>query len=287
MFYPAEAVACRALAESYVKVDPESNAGAEQQNWIGGVVPHAGWICSGSIAGQTIAALSACRHWVDVVVVFGAVHSAVPLDIAALDSHSAWAVPGGESPLPEELERRLIESSANLFAVDERFHRREHAVEVEVPLIRAAWPDAAVLPVEVPPLASAAEMGIATVRQLEQAGLTAVFLASSDLTHYGSAYRFTPAGVGLAGLDWAKENDRRMLDRIRRLAVDDVVRESLEHQNACGGGAIAAMLAACRERGATHGQVLRHANSFETLAGLAANAPEPDNAVGYAAVVVG
>jgi AmmeMemoRadiSam system protein B len=56
--------------------------------------------------------------------------------------------------------------------------------------------------------------------------------------------------------------------------------------NACGGGAIAAMLAACREHGAKSGDVLRHANSYETLAGVA---PQygPENAVGYASVVIG
>jgi AmmeMemoRadiSam system protein B len=55
--------------------------------------------------------------------------------------------------------------------------------------------------------------------------------------------------------------------------------------SACGGGAIAAMLAACRELGATRATVLRHASSFETLAGVAPQ--RPVDAVGYAAVVVG
>jgi AmmeMemoRadiSam system protein B len=58
-----------------------------------------------------------------------------------------------------------------------------------------------------------------------------------------------------------------------------------EHANACGGGAIAAMMSACRELGATGATVLRHANSYETLAAVAPQSP--DNAVGYAAVVVG
>ena len=50
-------------------------------------------------------------------------------------------------------------------------------------------------------------------------------------------------------------------------------------------GAIAAMLSACRELGATGATVLRHANSFETLA--AVHPQRPVDAVGYAAVVVG
>ena len=58
-----------------------------------------------------------------------------------------------------------------------------------------------------------------------------------------------------------------------------------EHANACGAGAIAAMLAACRDLGATSATVLRHANSYETLAGVAPQ--QPADAVGYASVVVG
>ena len=48
---------------------------------------------------------------------------------------------------------------------------------------------------------------------------------------------------------------------------------------------IAATMAACMEHGAAKSVVLRHANSFQTLAGVAPQ--RPDNAVGYAAVVMG
>ena len=60
--------------------------------------------------------------------------------------------------------------------------------------------------------------------------------------------------------------------------------EVRERANACGGGAIAAMLAACKEAGAASARVLRHTNSYETLAQVA---PQPPvDAVGYAAVIV-
>jgi AmmeMemoRadiSam system protein B len=286
-FYPADAGACLAQARAFVEQANLGPVAMEKKTWIGGVVPHAGWICSGAIAGQTIAALavaSAARP-VDLVVVFGAVHTPEPLDVAALDDHTRWDVPGGGVDVPAELERRLAESSANLFYVDELFHRREHAVEVELPLIRVAWPHAAVLPVEVPVVDMAERIGMATARAVQRANMTAVYLASSDLTHYGPAYRFVPAGVGLGALDWARGNDRRLLDLVVGLQVDRIVPEVRSRMNACGGGAIAAMLAACRAHGATAGKVLRHANSYETLAGVANQGPE--NAVGYASVVVG
>jgi MEMO1 family protein len=112
-----------------------------------------------------------------------------------------------------------------------------------------------------------------------------VFLASSDLTHYGPWYRFAPAGVGQAGLNWAKENDRLLIDRILRMQEQSIVPEVRARHSACGAGAIAATLAACKELGASRATLLRHTNSFETLAQVAPQSP--DNAVGYASIVVG
>jgi MEMO1 family protein len=81
------------------------------------------------------------------------------------------------------------------------------------------------------------------------------------------------------------ENDRRMLDVICGLSPERVVPEATQNLNACGAGAIAAMLAACQAGGANRAYVLKHTNSFETLAPVAPQSP--NNAVGYAAVMVG
>ena len=220
----------------------------------------------------------------DLIVIFGAVHTPLDLEAAALDTHLQWVVPNGQYEVAEPVRRNLAEQS-ELFVIDDRFHDREHAVEVELPLVREVWSAAAILPVEVPLDTRAPEIGRRVAQQLAAAKLRAVYLASSDLTHYGPAYRFAPAGVGKAGFDWARDNDRRLLDRVVRLEPDAVLREVAEHHNACGGGAIAAMLAACREHGASEARVLSHANSCETLAKVTAQ--REDNAVGYASVVVG
>jgi len=285
-FYPADAGACRALAERFVK-DARAVEVASEKKWLGGIVPHAGWTYSGAVAGETIAAIARMQTGptVDIVVVFGAIHTRGHIEVAAFDSHRSWDVPGGMSEIDQELERRLLESSAGLFRVDERFHTHEHAVEVEVPLIQVAWPGATILPVEVPVIESAEQIGIATAKQLHAAGLSAVFLASSDLTHYGPAYEFMPSGVGPVGLAWAKDNDRRLLHCVTDLAVDRIVPEVRDRLNACGGGAIAAMMAACREMGATGGRVLRHVNSSEVVTDVSRR--DMANAVGYAAVVIG
>src|SRR3954451_7758824 len=105
-FYPAESDRCRAMAESFLKADVGA---AEEKRWIGAIVPHAGWICSGAIAGEAIGTLkqSLGNDSPDVVVVFGAVHTPLPLDCAALASHEQWTVPGGSFDVPRELSGKL------------------------------------------------------------------------------------------------------------------------------------------------------------------------------------
>ena len=278
-FYPADPQQCRAAAEALVKVpqDPEHMSGG-----VGGIIPHAGWICSGAIAGEVLGTL-AHGPAPDVVVVFGAVHTPIDFPIAALDSHRQWVTPGGSSQVARDLAETL-ERSSELFVTDDRLHVREHAVEVELPLIRTVWPQAQILPVEVPVLNDAPEIGRRTARLILEKGLRPVFLASSDLTHYGPSYRFAPAGIGPQGLEWAKQNDRRLLRLVERFDIDQIVPEVRRQLNACGAGAIASVLAACKEAGARSATVLRHANSYETLAQVAPQ--QPVDAVGYAAVVV-
>ncbi len=289
LFYPGQADRCRAVAEELL-----STARSEMMKKVGGwrseakalgaIVPHAGWVCSGAIAAEAIIALSQQRPTVDLVVVFGAIHTSAPIELGVLDSHGIWAIPGAQLAVRNALRDELA-GDERRFVVDDRFHLREHAVEVELPLIREAWPKAQILPIETPPNQQAVRMGEQVARKISEVGLSAVYLASSDLTHYGLDYGFTPAGVGETGLKWALENDRRLLDVIAKMEADRVVPEAAAHSNACGAGAIAAMLGACGESGARRAFVLRHQNSYQILAQVMPQ--EPTNAVGYAAVWVG
>lgn len=280
-FYPADPAQCRQAAKTYLQ---RAAVPVEvKRPCIGGLVPHAGWVCSAAIAAQTLAAMVA-QSGVDTVVVFGAVHTPLPLQGAALDTHSAWGVPTGSSLVKEELNAKLLEWPQH-FRSDPRFHEHEHAVEVELPLIQDAFPGVSILPVEVAPDDSASAIGRETAQAMQKLNLKPIFLASSDLTHYGPDYGFTPAGVGPAALDWAMDNDCRLLDLTLHLSDEQIVPEVRGRFNACGAGAIAAMLAAAKEFGASQAQLISHANSFQTLRNVAPQ--PPTNAVGYASLVVG
>lgn len=278
-FYPADPVACRAMVQGFLSAVPVVQRAAKA---FGAIVPHAGWICSGAVAGRAIAALAAAADEPpDVVVVFAAIHSPWEARRAVLCSATAWRTPLGDVGVRDDLQRDLL-SAAEHFEIDDRFHAREHAVEVELPLVQVAWPRASVLPVEVPPDRQAPRVGELTAAAVNRLGLRAVYLASSDLTHYGPMYDFTPAGVGLEALEWAKRNDAALLERVAAMVADEIVPKAIADRSACGPGAIAAMLTACSAQGATGGQVLQHTNSFEAL--MHVHPQPPTDAVGYAAV---
>lgn len=268
--------------------EPVDNEVAESRNgldagtmqWIGGIVPHAGWVCSGAVAAEVIGKL--CRQMgIDTVVVFGAAHRFMS-NKAALYAQGAWSTPLGEMLIDEQLAAAVLDASQDVEENPEA-HRPEHSIEVQVPFIQHMCPSARLLPLLVPHLAPASAIGLAVAQQARLLNRQVVFLGSTDLTHYGPRYGFAPKGTGLAGLEWAKtDNDRRLIELVCRMQTDGIVPEAKKRQNACGPGAVAATIAACQRLGATRGILLRHTTSAEVL--LDSYGPM-DGAVGYAGIV--
>jgi len=280
-FYPLDREDCLAAVDACLAAGVGLEVGGKPAggSLVGGLVPHAGWMCSGQVAGRVFGLLAERRR-PTVVVLFGAVHR-VAGERAALFSRGRWETPIGAVRVDERLGERLM-GHTNLIADDALAHECEHSIEVQMPFVRRCWPEARVLPLMVPPSARAVEVGDSVGRTLESYGYDAVLVGTSDLTHYGPGYGFLPMGEGAEGLRWAKEeNDRRMLDLVCRMEAEAVVEEARSRRNACGGGAIAALLAACRVLGARRGEVLEHTTSAEVLGG-----GQEGDAVGYGGVVL-
>lgn len=289
-FYPADPFACRQAVESLFRdAAPTPRIGRPV---AGGVVPHAGWIYSGPTAARTVDALAVAPP--DTIVVFGAVH--VPdLNIASLYPAGHWQTPLGPVPIDEELATRV--GRLRGVTIDPAIHAHEHSIEVELPLIRFRLPAARIVPLMLRPSGHAAEIGRRCAAEALALGRRVAFLASTDLTHYGPAFGFAPQGYGPAGVRWAKEvNDRRMLALVASADAAAVVPEAALHRNACGAGALAALLGAVRELGTLEYHELEHTSSAEREARRAAGAgsdsgapgavrDDAANSVGYAAAV--
>ncbi len=276
-FYEADAHRCAAAAMACCR----AYEGELPERLVGGIVPHAGWICSGAIAGKVWATLAA-RSKPTTIVLAGSVHT-VNLNRPALDEAQAWQTPLGRVEVDTTL--RAAIGRLDDFEFEHTAHAHEHALEVQLPMIQQTFGEGVrIVPCMIPPVNAAPQWGEALGELLRDWSERVLVVASSDLTHYGPNYAFAPQGPGERGRTWAHQvNDPRLLDLVDAMAADRIVEETTEHHNACGGGAIAAVLAAAKAMGATRSCLLEHTNSTAVLEPLGYG--DPDNSVGYAGVV--
>jgi hypothetical protein len=274
-FYPSEASRCdEELTQVLRGGSCEYRSG---KRLLGGVVPHAGWMCSGAVAAKVFNALAAARS-PEVLVLFGGVHRYRGRE-AALFASGCWETPLGRVEADARLAERIL-GHTNLIVDDPYAHEDEHSLEVQMPLIQRLFPKAKVVPLMVPIAKTATEVGVAVGRTLQSYKYDAVVVGTTDLTHYGPSYGFVPYGVGPDGKRWAKEeNDRHFIELVCDLRDDLLVSEASKRHNACNSGAAAATIAAARVLGASRGVLLEHTTSSEVLGG------EHHDSVGYAAIV--
>lgn len=279
-FYPASAARCGADLDALLHEVASMNGDAADP-LLGGLVPHAGWACSGRTAARVFHALSLRRH-PKVMVMFGGVHRFRGKE-AAMFGSGRWQTPLGDIDVDARLAERVL-GHTNLIVDDPYAHEDEHSLEVQMPFVKRLFPAMKILPIMVPINARAAEVGDAVARTLIAYDYDATIVGTTDLTHYGPHYGFTPQGVGGKANAWAKEvNDRRFIERVCKMEAGEVVVEATKHRNACNAGATAATIAAVTALGATQGVLLEHTTSAEVLGGK--SGAEMADSVGYAGIV--
>lgn len=279
-FYPGQHDSCIDEINQYLEQRtisqplPETLAAA--------IVPHAGWMFSGSLAAMVFSAIKQQHEKVNTFVIFGAAHSYFGQSPAVYDK-GRWATPMGEAVIDEELADAVLETSTAVSNLDA--HSSEHSIEVQIPFIQYLFAGAKILPIVVPPNKQAVAIGEAVgsiISTNEQKKI--VCIGSTDLTHYGPRYGFTPMGTGPDAFDWASEvNDKKFIDLALKLHPDEILTSAAENCNACGGGAAAATAAAAKKLGKTKGLLLAHTNSNEIM--LSRMGTSSTDSVGYAAIV--
>jgi AmmeMemoRadiSam system protein B len=229
------------------------------------VAPHAGYMYSGRIAGETYARAIVPER----VVVLCPNHTGAGLrrSVSAAD---AWRLPGGDVPIDVELRDALVRDAK--LRLDDAAHAREHAAEVHLPFLRAKNRNVAVVPICLGPLSreDCVDLGEALARVIGSASSGAskiLVVASTDMSHYVSAVA-------------AKELDTLAIDRI--CAVDpeglyDVVTD--RDISMCGYVPTTVALAASRALAKVSCELVRYGNSGETSG-------DTDRVVGYAGCVV-
>ncbi len=214
------------------------------------IVPHAGYVYSGSVAAEAYDRLRPARGIVRRVVLLGPCHR-VPVRGLALPEASAFATPLGQVPI----DREAIESLAGLpqVVVSRAVHAEEHALEVQLPFLQRVLGEFSLVPLAV---GAATPEQVAEVIDRLWGGAETLIVISSDLSHYH------PYAEACA------------IDRGTAEAILDYSTE-IDHEQACGATPIAGMLLAAK-RHRLKVELLDLRNSGDTAGGRG-------RVVGYAA----
>jgi AmmeMemoRadiSam system protein B len=280
-FYPGSENDCRAELQDYISNRPIE--GKLPEKIVAGIVPHAGWVFSGDLAGMVFNAVLKVNQTIDTFIVFGATHSHIGATAAIYDKGS-WLTPMGEIIIDEELASEILTKTKNAKS-NPTAHNYEHSIEVQVPFIQYLFPNAKIVPIMTSPAEYALELGTEIGECIKKYnGKKIVCIGSTDLTHYGPRYGFAPKGVGAKGIDWAKNiNDQNFIDLAIKMNAKQLLIESLENQNACGPGATAAVINAAKTLGKTKGVLLAHTHSNEVM--KRKYHQTSDESVGYTAII--
>ena len=278
-FYPGQHDSCVDEIRQYLEQSTLSERLPE--TIVAGIVPHAGWTFSGQLAAMVFSAIKQQHEKVHTFVIFGAAHAYFGRTPALYEAGS-WTTPLGEATVDEELAQALLSSAAAVS--NTQAHASEHSIEVQLPFIQYLFAGAKILPITVPPSDSAVVLGTSLGELISRAEKKIVCIGSTDLTHYGPRYGFTPMGTGPESLQWAGAvNDKQFIDLTLKLEPQTMLTNAAENCNACGAGAAAAAVAAAKKLGKTEGLLLAHTNSNEVM--LRRMGTSSADSVGYAAIV--
>jgi AmmeMemoRadiSam system protein B len=142
----------------------------------------------------------------------------------------------------------------------------DNTVEVQMPFIRYLFPESMVLGFRASPSKAAARFGEAIWEATDAMHRRAVVLGSTDLTHYGNSYGFSPHGYGEKAVRWVKEvNDRRFIDAVVGMQAERAIELALQEKSACSAGAAVTALCFAKSSGTETGRLLTYATSWDIM----------------------
>lgn len=239
---------------------------------LGVVLPHAGWMYSGTLAARTLAMVDVPSR----VMVFCPNHTGRG-ERVAVSMAPSWRTPCGDVPVDRGLGAVLLDELAadpvRGAAADESAHAREHAIEVLVPLLMARQPKLHIVPVVLASLTpgECRKVAAAMIRAWSRLGLVpgtdVMVVASSDMNHFEDEVE-------------TRRRDKLALEALATGDADRLLDTVDGHDiSMCGARPVATLLACAEQLGAMRPQLVGYTTS-------AAVTGDTDRVVGYAGAVI-
>ncbi|MFZ0036344.1 MAG: AmmeMemoRadiSam system protein B [Candidatus Acidiferrales bacterium] len=256
-FYPGDPDELRSA------IDKFASTPSEKRKAIACIVPHAGYVYSGTVAGQVYGSLEIPRK----LLLIGPRHFPRGEALAIL-SEGAWNTPLGNAKIDEALAADLKREFPPL-REDEMAHSTEHSLEVQLPFLQRLAGDFQFVPVVLGTdrLATLESLGRAIAKVIAAQSEPVLIVTSSDMNHYESD-------------EITRVKDRLAIEKILALdarGLHEVVKSKAISM--CGCAPAVAMLTAARELGATRAELVAYATSGDVTG-------DRDWVVGYAGVIV-
>ena len=256
-FYPSDEKKLALEIEKYT-------SSANKKSFARGcVVPHAGYLYSGHVAGAVYSEIEIPAR----CILLGPRHFPGG-EAMAIISEGSWRTPFGDAQIDSELAAEL-KRACPLLREDRMAHEREHSLEVQIPFLQQLAANLRFVPVVLATqrYQDLETLGHAVARVIAAHTEPVVLIASTDMNHYESDAI-------------TRTKDHKAIDHI--LALDprglyDLVRS--EGITMCGYAATAAMLIAMRDLGAKDAELIRYATSGDITG-------DWDQVVGYAGIII-
>lgn len=235
------------------------------------VAPHAGWFYSGHLAAKAVSSLENSAQ--TIVVLGGHLPAGYP-PLFALEE--AVKTPFGPMTIDEQM-RSILQKE--LDGEEDRF--RDNTVEVLLPMVRHFFPEAKLLWLRLPAEIDSFEAGRKIAKTAVKLDRAVNVVASTDLTHYGRNYGFSPQGSGPSALRWVRDvNDARFISAVKDGDAHLALKCAEQEQSSCSAGAVLGAMGFAKEAHLGGAQLLEYATSAD-----AGNSEGiPDSFVGYAAM---
>ncbi len=258
-FYPSDPAELTILVRECAKFDDEPTAPARVKACL---VPHAGYVFSGRVAGAVYARIAFPKK----ILILGVRHYPHG-EKAAILSSGAWRTPLGDALIDEPLAMAL-RASCPILREDSVAHSAEHSLEVQIPFLQILQPRFTFVPIALGTVqfADLVTVGEAIGHVLAASSEEILLLTTSDLNHYENDAT-------------TRVKDRKAIDRIMALdprGLYDTCRN--EEISMCGLGPTVAMLTALKSLGATRPELVRYATSGDISGDFSA-------VVGYAGML--
>lgn len=279
-FYPGSAGALRdAVKESLALARPLVPDECRDSRPACIVVPHAGYAYSGETAAYAYKLLEG-RAPPARVVLIGPSHYVRMVSACSVADFSAYKTPLGEVSVDTEARDKLLE--CKVFRKTQVVHAREHCLEVQIPFLQVIWPDTPKIVPIVTGSLTPSECRAAAAQLTKLMGPDTLVIISTDFTHYGPRFRYTP---------FEDTKGEQLLEKIKELDLEGVRHiESMDatafrrylarkRPTICGREAVSMMLEAFAGADTCRPVFLRWANSADVTRDYA-------NCVSYVAMAV-